>query len=128
LDRETTSEILSTLKTPRSVSEIVSVVHRRITEVDGEVAEMERSGLVEKRLERCGVGRPRVVVSATPLGEEYLKRRTELDNIALRATPAALKRATADAEYASRLRARGLDPFQLFLELNEHVRSAAGTR
>ncbi len=128
MDHEAALEILSAAKNPRSVSEIVSTIRRRNDAVVKAIIDMERIGLVEKRADRRGVGRPRVIVSVTPLGEEFLQRHAQIDRIGLKATPAALRRAAADAEYAARLRARGLDSFTLFLELNEHVRSAAGSR
>jgi predicted ArsR family transcriptional regulator len=129
MDSEAAVKILTMTKTPRSVSELVASIKMRNKAVIAAVAEMEKRGLVEKRVMKGGGrGRPRVIVSATVLGEEYLKMHNRLGNITLKATPTALRRATADAEYASRLRARGLDPFKLFLELNEHVRSAKGAR
>ena len=128
MDSEATAEILALTKTPRSVSELVASVHMRNKSVLEAVAEMEARGLVERRVTKgSGRGRPRVIVSSTALGEEYLKTHNRLGEIALKATPIALRRARGDAEYASRLRTRNLDPFQLFLELNEHVRSAKGS-
>ncbi len=127
LDSEVAVEVLRAVKRPQSVSELVASLRRRNEAVIQALSEMDERGLVERRVERGGGrGRPRVVVSSTALGEEYLDAYNRLSHIALKATPPGLRRAVADAEYASRLKARGLDPFQLFLELNEHVRSAKG--
>lgn len=127
LDSEVAIEVLRAVKRPQSVSELVASLRRRNEAVIHALSEMGERGLVERRVERGGGrGRPRVVVSSTSLGEDYLDAYDRLSNIALKATPTGLRRAVADAEYASRLKVRGLDPFQLFLELNEHVRSAKG--
>jgi len=125
MDAEMTAEVLKVVERPRSVSELVASLNRRSEAVVRAIAEMEELGLLERRAKKgSGRGRPRMLVSATDLGRQYLAARSRLEGIPLKATRAGFKRAVEEARYAARLRERGLDPFALFMELNEYVRSA----
>jgi len=66
-------------------------------------------------------GRPRILVRPTTLGEDYLDAYEALKMKPLRSRRADLIQAARDGEYALRLEARGLSPFDLFLELNSVV-------
>jgi DNA-binding MarR family transcriptional regulator len=125
MDAEMTAEVLKAVERPRSVSELVASLNRRSEAVVRAIAEMEELGLLERRAKKgSGRGRPRMLVSATDLGRQYLAARSRLEGIPLKATRAGFKRAVEEARHAARLRERGLDPFALFMELNEYVRSA----
>jgi len=125
MDVEVAAEILRAVGSPRNVSELVASLNRRSEAVVRAIAEMEEMGLLERRAEKgSGRGRPRMLVSATELGRQYLAARSHLEGIPLKATRAGLKRAVEEARYAARLRERGLDTFTLFMELNDYVRSA----
>jgi DNA-binding MarR family transcriptional regulator len=122
---EVTTEVLKAVERPRSVSELVSSLNRRNEAVVMAIADMEEMGLLERRAEKdSGRGRPRMLVWATDLGRQYLTARSHLEGIPLKATRAGFRRVVDEARYAARLRERGLDPFTLFMELNEYVRSA----
>jgi len=125
MDTEVTAEVLKAVERPRSVSELVASLNRRSEAVVRAIAEMEEMGLLDRRAEKgSGRGRPRMLVSATDLGRQYLAARSRLEGIPLKATRAGFKRAVEEARYAARLRERGLDPFTLFMELNDYVGSA----
>jgi DNA-binding PadR family transcriptional regulator len=63
-------------------------------------------------------GRPRKIVTCTPLGFEFLETYRKLRIKPLRARKEDLDHAAKDAAYASRLVANGHSPFQIFMELN----------
>lgn len=86
--------------------------------------EMEEEGLIETRPTLCSKrGRPKKVIVHTPLGLELLEAYRKAAMKPLRARKADLKRAVSDAAYAERLVARGLSPFNLFMELNAVARN-----
>jgi DNA-binding MarR family transcriptional regulator len=125
MDVEVAAEILKVLESPKSVSELVASLNRRSEAVVKAISEIEEKGLIERRsLKGTGKGRPRTLVSVTELGRQYLAARSRLEGIPLKATRAGFKRAVDEAHYAARLRERGLDPFALFMELNDYVGSA----
>jgi DNA-binding MarR family transcriptional regulator len=125
MDAEVAAEILRAVRSPRNVSELVASLNRRSEAVVKAIEEMEETGLVERRIEKGGGrGRPRMLISVTELGRQYLAARSRLEGIPLKATRAGFRRTVEEARYAARLRERGLDPFTLFMELNEYVWSA----
>ncbi len=86
----------------------------------GLIAEAREEGLLDVGEVRTGrAGRPKRRVRMTALGMEYLRACEALKLKALRSRRADLRRAAADAKYAKRLAARGVSPYELFLELNE---------
>ena len=93
----------------------------------GLVAEAGEQGLLDVGEVRTGrAGRPRRRVRTTALGMEYLRACEALRLKALRSRRADLRRAAADADYARRLEARGVSPYDLFLELNELANDSRG--
>ena len=109
-------------RSPAGVGELARRLHRRTEVVVSLIREMAEDGLLERRAERRGGrGRPRTLVTPTPLGEDYLDAYRALELKPLRSRRAGLVRAAGDGEYAARLEARGLSPFDLFMELNSLV-------
>ena len=115
--------ILRAVESPKSVSKVVARVRRRSKDILGLISEMEAGGLLERRVVKGSRGRPRSVIHITELGKEYLRIVSRLEMLPLRAESAGFSHASSEGEYAVRLVERGLDPFQLFLELNDYVRA-----
>ena len=124
MELDTSLEILRAVESPKSVSKVVARVRRRSKDILGLIAEMEAGGLLERRVVKGSRGRPRSVIHITELGKEYLRIVSRLEMLPLRAESAGFSHAASEGEYAVRLVERGLDPFQLFLELNDYVRAA----
>ena len=86
------------------------------------VNELKDQGLVEvEPVHSQSPGRPLATLRTTPLGVEFLAAYETLALKALRSHPSDLRRAVADAEYARRLASRGVNAYDLFLELNSLV-------
>lgn len=66
-------------------------------------------------------GRPKKIMSCTPLGLEFLETYKKLKLKFLRARKEDLEHATKDAQYTERLVKAGHSPFKLFMELNNIV-------
>jgi hypothetical protein len=67
---------------------------------------------------RARRGRPKKIMTCTPLGIEFLEIYGKLKMKPLRARKEDLKHAVRDAHYTERLVTAGHSPFQLFMELN----------
>jgi DNA-binding PadR family transcriptional regulator len=130
MDPVTATAILESItQTPTHVKLLARTIHRRAKTVLTTIAEMEERGLLERRTEKTiRRGRPREILHATPLGEEYLRSIRASSMIPLAASTAMIRRAAEEGDYARRLTERGRDTFQLFMELNQHVRTASGAR
>ena len=63
-------------------------------------------------------GRPKKIVTCTPLGSELLEAYMQMKMKPLRARRTDLERAVKDAQYTERLVASGHSAFELFMELN----------
>ena len=70
---------------------------------------------------RARRGRPKKIMTCTPLGIEFLETYERLKMKALRARKEDLEHAVTDAHYTERLVTAGHSPFQLFMELNNIV-------
>ena len=111
-------------KDPVGVRELSRIMRRRTQAVVSAIRRMSAAGLVDVRPEGARRrGRPRLVVSATPLGDDYLESFRRLRLKPLRGTRNDLARAKRDAEYVNRLIARGREPYDAFRELNDLVRA-----
>lgn len=117
------------LKTVVSAELGVREVARKLTWAPSRVVtlskKMKEEGLItwgeEKNTRpstRTRRGRPKKIMTCTPLGIEFLETYKKLKRKTLSARKADLAHATEDAHYAERLVAAGHSPFQLFLELN----------
>ena len=122
---EVEAQVLSIVRRhPAGVREISSIMRRRTQSVVSTIRRMKAAGLVDVRPEeRRRRGRPRQVVRATVLGDDYLEAYHRLRAKPLRSSANDLARAKRDAEYVNRLVARGRDPYGAFLELNRLVRA-----
>jgi len=118
-------QILSTVKKHRAgVRELSKIISRRTQTVVSTIKKMNAAGLVnvepEETIRR---GRPRQIVKATTLGEDYLETYNRLMIKPMRGNRNDLLKAKKDAEYVNRLVERGKDPYEAFLELNNLVRA-----
>jgi len=118
-------QILSTVKKhPAGVRELSKIISRRTQTVVSTIKKMNAAGLVnvepEETIRR---GRPRQIVKATTLGEDYLETYNRLMIKPMRGNRNDLLKAKKDAEYVNRLVERGKDPYEAFLELNNLVRA-----
>ena len=117
--------ILSTVKKyPEGIRELSKIISRRTQTVVSTIKKMNAAGLVnvepEETIRR---GRPRQIVKATTLGEDYLETYNRLMIKPMRGNRNDLLKAKRDAEYVNRLVERGKDPYEAFLELNNLVRA-----
>jgi len=118
-------QILSTVKKyPEGIRELSKIISRRTQTVVSTIKKMNAAGLVnvepEETIRR---GRPRQIVKATTLGEDYLETYNRLMIKPIRGNRNDLLKAKKDAEYVNRLVERGKDPYEAFLELNNLVRA-----
>ncbi len=67
---------------------------------------------------RARRGRPKKIMTCTPLGIEFLEAYGKLKMKPLRARKEDLEHAVRDAHYTERLITAGHSPFQLFMEVN----------
>jgi predicted ArsR family transcriptional regulator len=83
------------------------------------LAELRDEGLLDIGVVRTrSAGRPKRRVRVTALGREYLVAYEALKLKSLKSRRTDLRKAVADTNYARRLVARGVSPYELFLELN----------
>jgi DNA-binding PadR family transcriptional regulator len=110
-------------KDPVGVRELSKIMRRRTQAVVLMIRRMTAAGLVDVRPEETRRrGRPRQVISATVLGDDYLEAFKRLKIKPLRSNRNDLAKAKRDAEYVNRLIVRGKEPYDAFLELNSLVR------
>ena len=122
---EVEAQVLSIVKKhPVGVRELSKIMRRRTQTVVSTIKMMNAAGLVDVRSEETRRrGRPRQIVRATMLGDDYLEAYTKLRIKPLRSNRNDLAKAKRDAEYVNRLIARGREPYDAFLELNSLVRT-----
>jgi len=121
---EVEAQVLSIVKKyPVGVRELSKIMRRRTQTVVSTIKMMNAAGLVDVRPEETRRrGRPRQIVKATMLGDDYLEAYNRLRIMPLRSNRNDLVKAKRDAEYVNRLVARGKVPYDAFLELNRLVR------
>ena len=117
-------QVLSIVKKyPVGVRELSKIMRRRTQTVVSTIKMMNAAGLVDVRPEETRRrGRPRQIVKITMLGDDYLEAYNRLRIKPLRSNRNDLVKAKRDAEYVNRLVARGKEPYDAFLELNNLVR------
>jgi len=117
-------QVLSIVKKyPVGVRELSKIMRRRTQTVVSTIKMMNAAGLVDVRPEETRRrGRPRQIVKATMLGDDYLEAYNKLRIMPMRSNRNDLVKARRDAEYVNRLVARGIEPYDAFLELNSLVR------
>lgn len=115
-------------KQPVGVRELSRLMRRRTQAVVKLVDDMSAAGLLDVKPEKTDArGRPRLLVRSTILGDDFLEAYIRLTGKPLRSSRNDLLRAKRDAEYVNRLVARGVDPLQAFMELNQLVRDSGDT-
>ncbi|MCW4050121.1 MAG: MarR family transcriptional regulator [Candidatus Bathyarchaeota archaeon] len=111
-------------KHPVGVRELSKIMRRRTQTIVSTIKRMTTAGLIEVQPEETHrKGRPRQIISATMLGDDYLQAFKKLKIKPLRSNRYDLAKAKRDAEYVNRLVARGREPYDAFLELNSLVRN-----
>jgi predicted ArsR family transcriptional regulator len=114
--------------TTLSVSEIASKVGENHGKVIEALNELCSRSLVQLRIERgVGRGRPKHLVTTTPLGRRFLDEYERLLNLRLQSRDSDIRKALHQAELAQRLRDRGISPYARFQEINEIARNIART-
>jgi len=106
------------------VRELSRIMQTRTQTIVSLIKRMNAEGLVEVKPEKTHMkGRPRLIISATALGDDYLDTYHRLLSKPLRSSRNDLLKANRDAEYVNRLVTRGKKPYDAFLELNRLVRA-----
>ena len=123
---EVKAQTLDTVKRDQlGVRELSRIMHTRTQTIVLLIKEMNAEGLVDLKPEKTHTkGRPKLIISATPLGDDYLDTYRRLLYKPLRSSRNDLLKAKRDAEYVDRLISRGKDPYEAFLELNVVVRDS----
>jgi DNA-binding MarR family transcriptional regulator len=110
-------------KDPVGVRELAKIMRKQTQAVVSTIKRMSAAGLLDVKPEETRRrGRPRQIISATMLGDDYLEAFNRLKIKPLRSNRNDLAKAKRDAEYVNRLVARGKEPYDAFLELNSLVR------
>jgi len=115
-------------KDPVGVRELSKIMRKQTQAVVSTIKRMSAAGLLDVKPEETRRrGRPRQIISATMLGDDYLEAFNRLKIKPLRSNRNDLEKAKRDAEYVNRLVARGKEPYDAFLELNSLVRDRGDT-
>ena len=111
-----------------SVSEIVLETggnHEKTIKV---LNDLRSGALVETQKEKeQGRGRPKHLVTTTPLGRRFIADYQRLLNLPLKSREPDIKKALHQAELTQKLIASGISPYARFQELNELARNIART-
>jgi predicted transcriptional regulator len=104
---------------PCGVRDVVETLTCKTARVVSLLKEMKEEELIElKDAAPSKRGRPKKIITCTPLGFELLEAYRRMKMKPLRARKTDLERAVKDALYAERLVAGGHSAFELFMELN----------
>jgi predicted transcriptional regulator len=104
---------------PCGIRDVIKALNCRTSKAIALLREMEDERLIVMRQETASKrGRPKKIITCTPLGFEFLEAYKKVRMKPLRARKEDLEHAVKDAFYVDRLVARGLSPFRLFMELN----------
>ncbi len=76
---------------------------------------------------RQGVGRPRQILRATPIGKQFVREYNHLRDLPLRSNENDIKKALHQAELARRLVESGISPYARLEEINQLARNIAST-
>jgi len=124
LSVEAKAQTLAAVKqNPVGVRNLSRIMKIRTQTIVSLIKEMNAEGLVDLKPEKThSKGRPRLIISATALGDDYLDTYHRLLSKPLRSSRNDLLKANRDAEYVDRLISRGKNPYTAFTELNNVVR------
>jgi hypothetical protein len=86
-----------------------------------------RSLLLPEVSRKQGVGRPRQILRATPIGKQFVREYNRLRDLSLRSNENDIKKALHQAGLARRLVESGISPYVRFQEVNELARNIAST-
>ncbi|MGA2789502.1 MAG: hypothetical protein ABSF00_01905 [Candidatus Bathyarchaeia archaeon] len=86
-----------------------------------------RSLLLPEVSRKQGVGRPRQILRATPIGKQFVRQYNRLRDLSLRSNENDIKKALHQAGLARRLVESGISPYERFQEVNELARNIAST-
>ena len=110
-----------------SVSQLTSKMGGNHAKTIALIRELQARGLLSRRTERRGKGRPLCLLSTTPLGEQFVEQYDRLLNLRLYSNDNDIKKALHQADLTRRLRAQQVSPYARFQEVNELARNIAGT-
>jgi len=91
------------------------------------VRELQVRGLLTRRTDSRGRGRPRSLLRTTPLGEQFVEEYDRLLNLRLHCNDNDIKKALHQADLARRLLEKQISPYARFQEVNELARNIAST-
>ena len=86
-----------------------------------------RSLLLPEISRKQGVGRPRQILRATPIGKQFVREYNHLRDLSLRSNENDIKKALHQAELARRLVESGISPYARLEEVNQLARNIAST-
>src|SRR5208337_2041783 len=110
-------------ETALSVSELTRKVGGNYENTMTQLKELkERSLLLPEILRSKSVGRPRQLLTTTPLGKRFLSEYKSLNDLSLRSNDNDIRKALHQAELARRLVENGVYPYARFQEINELAR------
>jgi predicted transcriptional regulator len=99
--------------------------HEKTIEV---LNELYSRSLVQLRIEKGeGRGRPKHLVTTTPLGQQFLNEYKRLLNLRLQSRDPDIKKALYQAELARRFGDQGISAYARFQEINKLARNIART-
>jgi predicted transcriptional regulator len=111
-----------------SVSGIVSEVGGNHEKTIETINELCTRSLLQLQIERVkSRGRPKHLVTTTPLGRQFVDEYDRLLNLRLFSSASDIKKALHQSDLAQRLRDRGISPYARFQEINELARNIART-
>lgn len=91
------------------------------------VRELQVRGLLIRRTDSRGRGRPRSLLRTTALGEQFVEEYDRLLNLRLHCNDNDIKKALHQADLARRLLEKQVSPYARFQEVNELARNIAST-
>ncbi len=108
----------------RGIRELIAAVGWKPLRVLDMLKKLEEDGLVKFESAPSGSrGRPKKIVSLTPLGRRFLDAFQECERLRLRTNPNDVRRAVLQTKDTERLIAAGRSPYQMLWELDEIVRA-----
>jgi len=110
-----------------SVSQLCGKIGGNHGKVIDLVKDLQVRGLLTKRTDSRGRGRPRSLLRTTALGEQFVEEYDRLLNLRLHCNDNDIQKALHQADLARRLLEQQVDPYTRFQEVNELARNIAST-
>lgn len=118
IDREL-SLLSAANESPLNIVELRRVLRWRTESLQRYVQSLTDQGLLRVKKDSSGRGRPRNIVTTTPLGVYFLRKISELDRLRLKLTDADIRKTMRQANRTQELAELGRSPYETFWELTE---------